>query len=113
MASDRSQPDQSDACSLINRKYPPLANFGAGARHRGSKARGRKQVFFEKKNQKTFANWTSVFAERPQPKQSKVFCFFFSRTKSSLPFLSPKQDPASQGLADANSEWLTAASIWA
>jgi xanthine dehydrogenase iron-sulfur cluster and FAD-binding subunit A len=45
----------------------------------------RKQFFFEKKNQKTFANLASVHPERPQPKQSKVFCFFFSKKKAFLP----------------------------
>jgi uncharacterized lipoprotein YmbA len=37
--------------------------------------------FFEKKNQKTFDCPGSVSPERPQPKQSKVFCFFFLKKK--------------------------------
>jgi len=39
-------------------------------------------VFFEKKNQKTFASLGSLYPERPQPKQSKVFRFFFSKKKT-------------------------------
>jgi hypothetical protein len=40
--------------------------------------------FFEKKNQKTFAKWAPLSPERPKPKKSKVFCFFFSKKKSFL-----------------------------
>jgi len=40
--------------------------------------------FFEKKNQKTFASLGSLYPERPKPKQSKVFCFFFSKKKNFL-----------------------------
>jgi hypothetical protein len=46
--------------------------------------RGRKQFSFEKKNQKTSTNQGSLNPERPQPKQSKIFCFFFSKKKSFL-----------------------------
>jgi homoserine O-acetyltransferase len=48
-------------------------------------ARGRKHFFFEKKKQKTFASLGSLQPEKPQPKQSKVFCFFFSKKKAFLP----------------------------
>jgi hypothetical protein len=40
--------------------------------------------FFEKKNQKTSASLRRAYPERPQPKQSKVFCFFFSKKKTFL-----------------------------
>jgi hypothetical protein len=40
--------------------------------------------FFEKKNQKTFANWASFYPDRAQQKQSKVFCFFFSKKNALL-----------------------------
>jgi hypothetical protein len=40
-----------------------------------------KNFFFEKKRQKTFTSLGSRHPERPQPKQSKVFCFFFSKKK--------------------------------
>jgi hypothetical protein len=40
--------------------------------------------FFEKKNQKTFATPGRVYPERPKPKYSKVFCFFFSKKKALL-----------------------------
>ncbi len=43
--------------------------------------------FFEKKKQKTFATWNSLYPDRPKPKQSKVFCFFFSKKKCFLPFV--------------------------
>jgi hypothetical protein len=42
---------------------------------------GSKGFFFEKKKQKTFANQGSLYPGRPQPKQSKVFCFLFSKKK--------------------------------
>jgi hypothetical protein len=47
-----------------------------------------KRFFFEKKNQKTFANLISLYPFRPQPKQSKVFCFFFFKKEvlASLPY---------------------------
>jgi hypothetical protein len=40
--------------------------------------------FFEKKNQKTFTHQVSLYPERLQPKQSKVFCFLFSKKKAFL-----------------------------
>jgi uncharacterized lipoprotein YmbA len=42
--------------------------------------------FFEKKNQKTFTSLNSLSPERPKPKVSKVFCFFFSKKKTFLSF---------------------------
>jgi hypothetical protein len=51
------------------------------------KAGGRKQFFCQKKNQKTFANRASLYPGGPQPKESKAFCFFFSKNKVFLPFL--------------------------
>jgi hypothetical protein len=39
---------------------------------------------FEKKNQKTFANSSVVYLEKPKPKESKVFCFFFEKSRPSL-----------------------------
>jgi len=49
--------------------------------HPGQSVEGRKQFFFEKKNQKTFAYWA-----RPcgQSEGVKVFCFFFSKKKTFL-----------------------------
>ncbi len=44
----------------------------------------RKHFFFEKKKQKTLANWGSLYPGRPKPKDSKVSCFFFSKKKSCL-----------------------------
>jgi hypothetical protein len=49
-----------------------------------AEASGRKRFFFEKKNQKTFVNWRSLNPDRPKPKGSEVFWFFFSR-KNILP----------------------------
>jgi hypothetical protein len=40
----------------------------------------RKQFFFEKKNQKTFTFVSRVFLQH-HPKDTKVFCFFFSKKK--------------------------------
>ncbi len=40
--------------------------------------------FFEKKTQKTFKSLGSLSPERAKPKESKVFCFFFSKKKSFL-----------------------------
>jgi hypothetical protein len=46
------------------------------------KARPRKQYFFEKKNQKTFARLRGALLKPPiDSTQSKVFCFFFSKKK--------------------------------
>jgi len=47
----------------------------------GQSGEGRKQFFFEKKNQKTFA-----FSARTcgQSEEVKVFCFFFSKKKTFL-----------------------------
>jgi hypothetical protein len=45
--------------------------------------------FFEKKNQKTFANLTSFCLDSPQQKRSKVFYFFFSKKKALLPMGRP------------------------
>jgi hypothetical protein len=59
---------------------------------RGRTARQRqgkdKRFFFEKKNQKTFASLGWAHPVRPQPNQSKVFCFFFSKKKALLPLVS-------------------------
>jgi hypothetical protein len=52
-----------------------LAWLGAGR----AVGEGRKQFFFEKKNQKTFASLGRAYPERPKPKRTKVFCFFFSK----------------------------------
>jgi hypothetical protein len=41
--------------------------------------------FFEKKNQKTFTNWSSLHPERPKPEQARVFGFCFLKKQ---PFLS-------------------------
>jgi hypothetical protein len=46
------------------------------------KARLGSMFFFEKKNQKTFATLGRAFRAKPQPQQSKVFCFFFSKKKA-------------------------------
>jgi hypothetical protein len=47
-------------------------------------------VFFERKNQNRLKNLGSLYPERPQPKQSKVFLLPFSQKKKSfLAFLKP------------------------
>jgi hypothetical protein len=43
-----------------------------------------KQFFFEKKNQKTFVRLGGAYPAKPKPKQTKVFCFFFSKKKTFL-----------------------------
>jgi two-component system cell cycle sensor histidine kinase/response regulator CckA len=50
---------------------------------------GRKQFFFEKKNQKTFIS------------RAKVFCFFFSKKNHFLPFLLPLAEPALTEITEA------------
>jgi hypothetical protein len=40
------------------------------------------QFFFEKKNQKTSTNRSSLHPGGPQPKRANVFCFFFSKEKT-------------------------------
>jgi hypothetical protein len=47
----------------------------------GQSGEGRKQFFFEKKNQKTFAYWARACG---QSEGVKVFCFFFSKKKTFL-----------------------------
>jgi len=47
----------------------------------GQAGEGRKQFFFEKKNQKTFAYWARACG---QSEEVKVFCFFFSKKKTFL-----------------------------
>jgi methionine-rich copper-binding protein CopC len=44
----------------------------------------RQRFFFEKNNQKTFANLSALYPQGPQPKESKVFCCFFSKKQSLL-----------------------------
>jgi hypothetical protein len=51
---------------------------GGGA---GQSGEERKQFFFEKKNQKTFAYWARACG---QSQGMKVFCFFFSKKKTFL-----------------------------
>ncbi len=46
---------------------------------------GRKQFFFEKKNQKTFILQSATSNHTHQ--ETKVFCFFFSKKKAFLPYL--------------------------
>jgi hypothetical protein len=41
----------------------------------------KKQVFFEKKNQKTFACLASLCPERPQPNEQKFFASFFQKRR--------------------------------
>jgi hypothetical protein len=50
----------------------------------GQSGEERKQFFFAKKHQKTFTGLASLYPDRPQLKQSKVFCFFFSKKKALL-----------------------------
>jgi hypothetical protein len=45
--------------------------------------------FFEKKNQKTFTNQSSLDPDMPKPNQSTAFCFFFSKKKAFLPHEGP------------------------
>jgi hypothetical protein len=45
----------------------------------------RKQFFFEKKNQKTFAKLGRSYPGGPKPKLTEVFCFFFSKKQAFLP----------------------------
>jgi hypothetical protein len=47
----------------------------------GQSGEGRKQFFFEKKNQKTFAYWARACGHS---EGVKVFCFFFSKKKTFL-----------------------------
>jgi len=47
----------------------------------GQSGEGRKQFFFEKKNQKTFDYWARACG---QSEEVKVFCFFFSKKKTFL-----------------------------
>jgi hypothetical protein len=46
---------------------------------RQAKASGRKRFFFEKKNQKTFANLASVYPEEPQPTIKSFLLLFFKK----------------------------------
>jgi hypothetical protein len=62
------------------------------------KAKGRKQFFFEKKNRRTFANRISLYPPKPQPKESNVLCFFFSKKKSFLAPLEPAARPTKPSL---------------
>jgi hypothetical protein len=62
----------------MGRSIPHLAPPGKAIEE------GRKQFFFEKKNQKTFTSLGSLYPERPKPKGAKVFCFFFSKKKTLL-----------------------------
>jgi lysophospholipase L1-like esterase len=48
---------------------------------------GRKQFFFEKKNQKTFAKRGRAHPVKPKPKYSRVFCCFFLKKKFFLSLL--------------------------
>jgi len=48
--------------------------------------KARKQFFFEKKTQKTFATLGALYPERPQPNNQKFFASFFQKKKS-LPSL--------------------------
>jgi len=57
--------------------FTPLAKFCPA----GQSGEGRKQFFFEKKNQKTFAYWARACG---QSEGVKVFCFFFSKKKTFL-----------------------------
>ncbi len=47
-----------------------------GARHgaRQGKASGRKRFFFEKKNQKTFTNRSTLYPETPKQEKPEFFC---------------------------------------
>ncbi len=42
------------------------------------RAKARKQFFFEKKNQKTFASAVARSPEKTATADAKAFCFFFS-----------------------------------
>jgi hypothetical protein len=44
----------------------------------------RKQFVFEKKNQKTLVHLDPAYPEKPKPKQTEVFCFFFQKRRLSL-----------------------------
>jgi len=62
------------AWRLLTRQTKRLAEAGQSGE-------GRKQFFFEKKNQKTFAYWARACC---QSEGVKVFCFFFSKKKTFL-----------------------------
>jgi hypothetical protein len=65
----------------------------AGGRHAGAavavKPGGRKQFFFEKKNQKTFASLGRASPERPKPNVQKFFASFFKKEDLSSALLLP------------------------
>jgi hypothetical protein len=44
----------------------------------------RKLFFFEKKNQKTLANWAEPIQERPKPNRQKFFASFFQKRRPSF-----------------------------
>jgi hypothetical protein len=46
--------------------------------------KGRKQFFFEKKNQKTFAPWVCGSAGATAHRDKSFFCFFFLQKKEVL-----------------------------
>jgi hypothetical protein len=50
------------------------------------KTRGRKAFFFEKKKQKTFDYLACGLSGSSEARRAKVFCFFFSKKKSFIPF---------------------------
>jgi hypothetical protein len=51
------------------------------------KIQAARMFFFEKKNQKTLATQRSLYPGTPKPEHPKVFCCFFSKKKSFLPWL--------------------------
>jgi hypothetical protein len=55
--------------------------IGEGFKRPRQSVEGRKQFFFEKKNQKTFAYWACASGLSAG---IKVFCFFFSKKKTFL-----------------------------
>jgi hypothetical protein len=75
-----SRPDKSRGSGFIAPCRPARKRRGNG--QQGNRVKeGRKQFFFEKKNQKTFAYWAHACG---QSEGVKVFCFFFSKKKTFL-----------------------------
>jgi hypothetical protein len=69
-----------EAATMARRTNAPAAMASLSRRpHSESGLTGRKDFFFEKKKQKTFALLGRAHLEKPKPKHPKVFWFFFSK----------------------------------
>jgi hypothetical protein len=68
--------------SIAPRRYPICPPRATPHRPVGQFDEGGSCSFLKKRTKKLLVIWAEPCPEKPKPKQTKVFCFFFSKKKA-------------------------------